>query len=452
MPPTRHWIALPLPAEPGAGAETLRQAWTWWALRFTPYVARLDPMLLLEVSACLRLWGGRQALLAQLARTSPGAQPLRHAEGATSLVALARLRLLLSGRKAALAAADLPWQVLDAARPYAAVLRQLGLRNWGELDALPRRALARRFGADLLHALDVSFGRTVDHYRWQALPPRFSRTLALPQRADAAPALLWSARRLLGLLQAWLLARQQGVLALELAWQFDQRRAGGRELPPWQATQVRTAQPVQATAHLERLLAGQLARVQLLAPASSLRLRALETAPWQPPTPSLLPEDAPRGEPWHRFMERAVARLGAGCARVPVLDERYGPEARQHWVPAPPALPQPRAAHHSAGAAAIDAMAPAWLLRSPQPLQLQAGQPCLHGRRLHLLAGPDRVEAGWWMALQSGGPGSPAPAARDYFVAQCPDGPLLWIYRERRTAMRTQSAASPRWFVQGYHA
>lgn len=447
-----HWIALQWLAEDGAAAA--QQARAWWALRFTPRVALAGPALLLEVSGCTRLWGGPGALRRRLLQTAPDAGGVLHAEGATSPAALARLRLRLHGRGAtevaALAAADLPWQVLDAARPHAAALRQLGLRRWGELDALPRSALARRMGTELLQALDVAFGRAPDNdHRWQALPQRFSRTLQLPQRADAAPALLWSARRLLGLLQAWLLARQQGALALELAWQFDQRRANGRELPLWQATEVRTAQPVQAMAHLERLLAEQLARVQLLAPASSLRLRVLETAPWRPPTPSLLPEEAPRGEPWHRFMERAGARLGADCARVPALDQRYGPEARQRWMPAAPAQPPARAAAGVAGAVATDAMAPAWLLRAPQPLWLQDGQPCLDGRPLQLLAGPHRVESGWWARPQEAG-GSPARVARDYFVAQGTDGPLLWVYRERPTAW--SAAAQPRWFMQGIYA
>ncbi|MCK9514677.1 MAG: DNA polymerase Y family protein [Ottowia sp.] len=450
MPVAMHWIALQWPAE-GEPAE-LHQARSWWALRFTPRVAWVGPALLLEVSGSMRLWGGRRALLERLLQTGPGAAPVQHAEGATSLVALARLRLRQQGRSpsevAALAVANLPWRVLDAARPHAAVLQRLGLRNWGDLDALPRSALARRFGVGLLHALDVAFGRAPDRYRWQALPQRFRRTLQLPQRADSAPALLWTARRLLGLLQQWLVARQQGVLALELAWQFDQLRAGGRALPPWQATDVRTAQPVQAMVHLERLLAEQLARVQLLAPASSLRLRVLETAPWLPPTSSLLPEEASEGEPWHRFVERAHARLGAGCAVAPVLDAVYGPEARQHWVPALPALPQPA----PVAQVDVDMLAPLWLLQAPERLRQQDGEPCFRGQRLRLLAGPDRMETGWWTSLQPKAHQPPAPVARDYFVAQCADGPLLWVYRERLTAAGQATAAAPRWFVQGVYA
>ena len=122
MAATMHWLAWQGPAE-GAPAE-LRQACVWWALRFTPRVALAGPVLLLEVSDCLRLWGGRRGLLASLRRGRPEGAPWLHAEGATSLVALARLRLRQQGRSAAevaaLAAADLPWSALDAAGPAAA--------------------------------------------------------------------------------------------------------------------------------------------------------------------------------------------------------------------------------------------------------------------------------------------------------------------------------------------
>jgi protein ImuB len=43
---------------------------------------------------------------------------------------------------------------------------------------------------------------------------------------------------------------------------------------------------------------------------------------------------------------------------------------------------------------------------------------------LSLLAGPERIETGWWDENY---------AARDYFVASNPAQSLLWIYRERNT-------------------
>ena len=54
-----------------------------WALGYTPRVAQLEEGLLLEVSATLRLWGGRPRLLELLAASHPSAcAPL--AEAATA--------------------------------------------------------------------------------------------------------------------------------------------------------------------------------------------------------------------------------------------------------------------------------------------------------------------------------------------------------------------------------
>jgi protein ImuB len=56
-----HWIALqPELADARAGGSELIdpvQALGWWALGYTPKVARCNDVLLLEVAASARLWG-----------------------------------------------------------------------------------------------------------------------------------------------------------------------------------------------------------------------------------------------------------------------------------------------------------------------------------------------------------------------------------------------------------
>ncbi len=65
---------------------------------------------------------------------------------------------------------------------------------------------------------------------------------------------------------------------------------------------------------------------------------------------------------------------------------------------------------------------PLWLLHTPRPLGEIAAIPQYEGP-LALLAGPERIESGWWDGNDIG---------RDYFVARNPGESLLWIYRERR--------------------
>lgn len=470
-----RWIALRWRAEQLAA--TPRAALAWCALAYTPHVIWDGDVLLLEVARCARLWGGRRALLRHLiARLGADAAPAGCAQAASSLVALARVRLReparSTGRSAgarAHAAAisgssarahrapryfprvrDLPLSALAAAQPHRPVLQRLGCRTWGDLAALPRAGLARRFGAGLVRALDVAWGRVPDTYSWIALPERFDEALELPRRVDTAPALLWGGHRLLLLLQQWLQARNRGALALELAWTFDQLRLNGRELPPAQSVLLRTAEPAQSMEHIRRLLALRLERTTLLAPAHTLRLRVLETEPWQPPPGSLLVEEAPQGQARHLFCERVLARVGAGGIRwgLPVADHR--PECRQGWsATGQGALPDARPAA-AADAAWADALTPAWLLRPPRALSISpAGDPVYAGHPLRLLTGPCRVETGWWSGVLTAA--DEAPAARDYFIAQGGTPEVLLIYRQRPTAAHAPAVPTG-WFLQGFYA
>ena len=131
-----HWIALQWPPE--ASQDLPPEALAWWALRFTPHVAWVDEALLLEVSGTLRLWGGQRALLQQIFESNPHPDLAQHAQAATSLVALACLRLRVEGGAGRVArASDLPLHTLSAARPHLPVLARLGCRSWGDLAALP---------------------------------------------------------------------------------------------------------------------------------------------------------------------------------------------------------------------------------------------------------------------------------------------------------------------------
>ena len=119
----------------------------------------------------------------------------------------------------------LPVHTLAAARAHLPTLARLGIANWGQLRALPRGGLVRRFGAGLVDALDCAYGQRAEVYPWLTLPEVFDAPLELAASVETATALLFGARRLLAQLQVWLRARQRGVLALELLWELDARRS-----------------------------------------------------------------------------------------------------------------------------------------------------------------------------------------------------------------------------------
>lgn len=426
------WIAL------SPSLETHRLAWTWWALRFTPRVAWVEGSLLLEASASLRLFGGRRGLLQLLLKSRPDLLASAWAAGSTSLVALALLRCRQHGLAPPESLPDgLPLDLLSAALPHVPLLERTGIRTWGQMRSLPRGGVSRRFGKELLAALDAGYGERPEQYRWEVLPDAFDLDAELACQATAAPELMASADSLLKLLQQWLQARHLGVLALELQWTLDLRRLDGKPLPPKQSLQVRTAQPTQDLAHLRRLLRVQLESASLSAPANHLRLRTLDTVSWAGASTSLLPQDRVEGERLHQLVERLSIRLGADSILVPQAQQDHRPECKQEWVPA--------TGPSSGSLGECEALYPTWLLPSPLRLRMQGDTPCFGGP-LHRLARLYRVESAWWEEQ--------GPSLRDYFIARSPQAGLVWVYRQRPASLATELASTGQfaWYLQGLYA
>lgn len=452
-----HWIALqPLPetpshAGPGNEAAVLTDplcALGWWALRYSPKVALLPNAVLLEVSGSTRLWGGRAALLRQIQTSNKPVNQVRYGQGATSLIAYGRL---LTPCKSPLPPDGLPLQALLAAQPHLATLARLGCTTWGQLRALPRGGLARRFGAALVDALDQAYGVRPDVYPWLTLPEVFEARLELPSAVESAPALLFGARRLLAQLQVWLRLRQRGVLALELHWQMDARRNTVHE----GALVLRTAEPAQNMVHLQRLLTERLSQVTLPAPALWLRLRSLETRRLASQSASLLPDDQPQGDSLTQLLERLSARLGTDKVLCCQLQADHRPEGMQVWAAAVNAPDSLAGCAFNVPAGLASALLPTWLLTEPLRLAVHQGLP-QHQGPLTLLAGPQRLEAGWWhgaaqvvsaVAGKESMGVSGGATLRDYFVACTRSAVLLWIFRERLGDVTHQAVGG--WYLHG---
>jgi protein ImuB len=423
------------------------------ALEFTPSVSLHGAQgVLLEVQPSLRAFGGMARLLQRLQDSAAAlAHTLRFATAPTAQGAallaqwarepqeivgphttdLAALRRLLDGA---------PVSLLDAAREHRAVLQGMGLHTLAALRALPREGLARRFGEALLTELDRARGDSPDPREAVLLPETFESRLELFARADTAEQLLHGAQILLARLLAWARARQARVARFTLVMQHEPRHRAGDGTPGSTELEVALAEASNDAAHLQSLLRERLGRLPLPAPALELRLRCRELVHRAAPNHELFPTRASEHEGLTRLLERLQARLGpAQVQRLQrVADHR--PERATVWqtldaatsarappaaLPLLPLLPK--------------LTRPVWLLDTPQSLQEQRTQPLLEGRPLQLLAGPERIEAGWWDGV---------PAARDYFVAQAQGGALVWVFRTRLP----KSAAAEGWFLHGRFA
>lgn len=436
-------------------------------LAFTPAVVLHDAQtVLLEVQGSLRLFGGpaalHQRLLAALAPlghhvqmaaapTAVGAALLaRWWPQGGSAPALARGLDLLLGphatEPAALQAllASAPVWLLGPGREHWEALQGMGLHTLHDLQQMPRAGLARRFGTAVLDELDRALGRRADPRRWLVLPAHFDSRLELPARAETTDQVLHGAGVLLVRLLAWAQAHQARVGSFTLRMRHERQR---RVLQPPTELTVALAEPSAELAHLQLLLRERLARLMLAAPTLELQLSCQHLVAGAVPNGELFPTQASQAEGLVRLLERLRARLGDDqvLRLQAVADHR--PENASQTAVAQSGTAAGQAGRPDGAAAAaaqvVQALGvlplhrPAWLLPVPQPLAEREAGPLLHGLPLQLLSGPERIETGWWDG---------APAARDYYIAQTPEGALVWVWHAR---LPSADDAAPRWFLQG---
>lgn len=469
-----HWTAL-LPAALPEGAALSREALGWWALQFTPRVACLEEAVVLEWGGSQRLFGGPARLLARLdmASRQQGAQACAHAPSALGALAVARQQVLLAGIGASdavhlqpipLDAPSLPnpdWARLDlltvsALAAHAHTLNRLGCRTVADVMALPRGGISRRFGPAVLQALDQLCGLRPETFTWLSLPAFFEHRVILPARVDTAEGLIHAIESVLPALCAWLAGQQAGLNALHLRWHHGRRRHGDET----GAHLIRVSTPSHHAARLSKLIHEHLQHIRLAAPVEELTLRVDDFQTIEAPCAALFPEsgaallNAPDGSPitpaarkaqrdaLAALVDQLSARLGPERVLQGHIHADHRPERAQRWQAASetmPALPAPPP---------VDWPQPTWLLPQPLPLatlpdaQGQHAHPFYQGR-LDLIAGPHRIEAGWWDAA----PNTDA-VARDYFLASSAIAGLLWIFRARPVT----GGEGPRWFLHGFFA
>jgi protein ImuB len=423
------------------------------ALAFTPAVTLHNAQtVLLDVQASLRLFGGAEALHRKLCAA---VQPLGHrmrtaaAPTARGAALLAQWHppgaQLLNGphttQLPALQALLLqaPVWLLGPGREHWDALQGMGLRTLGDLHALPRSGLARRFGEGLLEELDQALGVQADLRRWEELPARFEARLELFARVDHADLILHGAQVLLARLVAWAQARQGRVAAFTLRMLHERARDVSA---PHTDLRIELAEPALDPAHLQMLLRERLGRKALVAPTMDLVLSCSQLVAAPAPNGELFPTRASESEGLTRLLERLRARLGDDQVQriVPVADHR--PERASRTVPL--CDPAPAGAcevpvQPCTREPALPLHRPTWLLAEPLPLAAREWQPLMNGRPLDLLSGPERIETGWWDG---------DPVARDYYIAQDSSGALVWIYRHRLPTR----GGEPVWFLQGLFA
>ena len=362
-----------------------------------------------EIGASLRLFGGRQRLLARI-RADLDRMGYRYTLGVgdSPHAALAFARAPSpEHRKQGLAGLPLACLNLDAQTTLS--LKASGLRLTGELLALPPATLARRYGKHTLDDLERLRGRRPHGLDFYMLPQRYGTRHELTGAVETTQGLVFVLRRVFAELAAFLQGADATIQTLQLKLFHD-------DLPPTRLM-LRLAAPSRDATHLERVANERLARVTLAAPVleiavASDRLRHFEH------DQTLLWRDADNAgiEQWPAVLDRLRARLGHDAVGWLHNVDDHRPEQSSTRCDRPAATTN---AH-------TNAPRPMWLLDVPERAPAD----------LTLITGPERIETGWWQHS----------IRRDYFRARDRQGRLLWVYRDLAHA---QSGDTPVYYMHG---
>ena len=401
-------------------------------LQFTPNVVVTgESVVLADVTASLRLFGGLRALRSRVRRVVAdfgvtSTVSIASTAEAAWLVARAGGGIALTQRSLARALTRISLSMLPAARRFADWFDGLGCATIADVMRLPRAGLKKRCGIALIDTLDRATGEAPEVHEWITMPPAFDARLELPDRIEHVEAALFAARRLTLQMTGWLAARQLAVARFVVSLEHERGRAA---IPPTDI-EVALGEPTWHEEHLVRLLKERLSRIELAAPVIALRIEAKDVRAAEAPSESLFPEPGGTPQDHARLMELLTARLGAENVLMPAPAADFRPEVAAQWVPVGSDISPSRAAQPR------DLPRPAWLLDAPIQLIMRGHRP-FYGRPLRMVSPGERIECGW----QDG-----HTVTRDYFVAEAEKNLHYWVYRER---VGSGDDREPRWFLHG---
>ncbi len=417
-----------------------------WCVRFSPAVA-IDGTdgLFLDITGTDHLWGGEAAMLVDLvARLARWGVPARAAiaDTAGAAWALARhgedLAIAPPGQQRA-AIQNLPVAALRLEDAAEAQLPRLGLHRVGQLLALPRAQLAKRFGLATTRRLDQALGLAAEALTFRRPASPWFERLAFVEPISAPEDLARAAGDALALICRRLEAEGRGAKRFEVTF----HRLDGR------ACSVRAglARIGRDAARLTRLIVPKLDTVD---PGFGIEVATVRAAAVEPMAAAQdrldADADASLDETLAPLVDRLVNRLGEtrvwradpyqshvperSVVRVAPLDP---PSAITGWDP--------------------DRPRPVRLFKRPEPITALAKVPddppvqfTWRGRshRVRRAEGPERIGQEWWragMGETDTGPGR----IRDYYRVEDDAGGRFWIYRQGLFG----GDEAPKWWIHG---
>ncbi len=415
-----HWLALHFPeleeVSRQAAKERLQRLANWcYQYSSQVSIAHQRNGLLLEVAASQSLFGSVDALTERIldglkklgCHPDSGSAPTPEA---AHLAARQGMHIHSSGdiRKSI---AVLGVEHLHLPATQIEILHKTGFRSIAEVLRLPRKALARRLGPVPGNYLDRLLGHRPDPCKVFRPADAFAGGLDIPETIHTQ-GLVFPLKRLLLELCGVLRARDRAIQTLKIKLQpahcQRDRDTATIHLTLQQATRSET--------HLMMLIRERLEHLQLPCPIQHVYIQAAHFLPYQAVQQQLaLETDALPATTDSHIIERLQARLGTDAIKGLKCRQDHRPE--YSWSLREPGEPV---------ACTRLPQRPLWLMPEPQHCQID---------QYHILAGPERIESGWWDGKD---------CRRDYFVVRGPGGKTLWAFHEYKSR--------PGWYLHGLFA
>ena len=409
-----------------------------WMERYSPWVSPGPPDgILLDVTGVPHLFGGEQRMIAEMkTRLGQYGFSVRAGQGATIGAAWALARYEAKDLQ------SLPVEALRIDGAAVKTLRRLGLRTVGQLLAIPRASLARRFrgetiGENVLIRLDEMMGVRDEPLNPLNPPTSFMAHRALMEPVIHAEGLDIVLSSLVGLLSRDL--EQAGKGALRLILKLFRTDGSRANLPAGFSV------PTRDPRHMLRVLKPKLESIDVGFGIDAMTLEARETAAASIRQHGFLEDSSTLA--LEQLNDRVLNRHEAQFLALEEAESHIPERAEQ----ARPAASLPSSAAVSPARPRQPAR-PLLIFEAPEPAKVLAAVP--DGppmritwrrvtRRVVKVQGPERVAPEWWRLL-----GGERP--RDYYVVEDEQGRRYWLYREGLYGEPGEE--QPRWFVHGLSA
>lgn len=412
-----------------------------WCIGYSPVVAPDPPNgIWIDIAGVAHLFGSEENLLGDLVGrlTSQGVQAatcVADAPGTAWAVARFGSQRVVPPGKGIEAATGLPVQALRLPVQTVETMHRLGIERIGQLAAMPRAPMVRRFGKETALRLDQALGHVFEPLSPLVPMETPAERLAFAEPIGRLEDLQQVVRRLVDRLCRSLAKRELGVRRLDLIFERVDRRSV--------ALRIGTAKGTRDAKHLAKLFDD---RLQTVDPGFGIEAALLIASRVEPLSEQQTEaKGIALSETSSVDLSRLVDRIGTklGSARIyrltPVesaVPERsyrrvapLTPPMGQTW---PETLPRP--------SRLLDPPEPvtATALLPDHPPALFVWRKVRH--RVVQADGPERILGEWWRS------DAERTSFRDYYRLEDETGARFWLFRD------APSDQGGRWWLHGLFA